>query len=170
MVAALMAGVLPAAALAAVTVRLDRAVVQAAAPGPASCAQTSAAVNAAAARATSARRQAMGLGKVRASDRLARVAALHACDMARRGLMAHHGSTTRGPAQRVKAQGYRPSLTAENIAAGPFDLGQVLGIWDSSPGHRANILLPAVREVGIGHAVAADGRTVFWAAVYANPR
>lgn len=103
--------------------------VQAAAPGPAQCFATSAAENAAAARATSRQRAAGNLPPVRADARLARAAAKHACDMARRGLMAHGGSRTRGPAQRAKGAGYRPAVTAENIAAGPFDLARVLGAW-----------------------------------------
>lgn len=163
------AALLPAAAL-AMTVRLDKTVVQAAAPGPASCAATPGADNAAAAKVSSDRRKTHGLAPLRPNERLAKVAALHACDMAQRGLMAHHGSTTKGPAQRVKAQGYRPVVTAENIAAGPFGLGDVLGIWNNSPGHLGNILQPQVSEMGIGRAVAADGKTVFWAAVYAAPR
>ncbi len=89
--------------------------------------------------------------------------------MARRGVMAHHGSRTSGPAQRVKARGYRPSVTAENIAAGRFGLDGVLQAWNSSPGHLGNILIPQLRDYGIGHAIAADGKTVFWTAVYAAP-
>ncbi|MFC0810824.1 CAP domain-containing protein [Paracoccus panacisoli] len=153
-----------------VKVRVDLASAQAAQPGAARCVSTTRADNGEAARVTSAHRKARGLRPVKADARLAAAAAAHACDMARRGLMAHQGSTTRGPSQRVKALGYRPQITAENIAAGPFAGGQVLSIWAQSPGHRANILLPQLREMGIGHAVAADGKTVFWAAVYAAPR
>lgn len=152
------------------TVRSDRTVVQVAAAGGARCEGTSRAANSAAAAATTGQRKSGGLPPVRANARLAKAAAAHACDMARRGLMAHHGSTTKGPAQRVKALGYKPAITAENIAAGPFSLGQVLGIWNHSPGHQRNIMLPNIREVGIGRAVAADGKTVFWAAVYSAPR
>lgn len=167
--AAMAVAFLPVGAM-AVTVRLDRTVVQATAPGPARCEPTTGAENAAIATVTSDQRRMRGLRPVRPNERLAQVAARHACDMARRGLMAHQGSTTKGPAQRVKQLGYRPALTAENIAAGPFGLGQVLGVWNQSPGHRHNILLPAIQEVGIGRAVANDGKTVFWAAVYAAPR
>lgn len=156
----------------AVTIRLrsDLVVAQAAAPGPATCMQTSRADNEAAAKATSRTRADAGLRPVRANARLAQVAAQHACDMARRGLMAHHGSTTRGPSQRVKASGYRPALTAENIAAGPLGLGQVLNAWSISQGHRSNIMIPQLADYGIGRAIGSDGKTVFWAAVYAAPR
>ena len=144
--------------------------VQATAPGQASCHATTAGENAAAAAATNGTRRTRGLAPVSANADLAEVAARHACDMARRGLMSHHGSSTTGPMQRLKAHGYRPSLAAENIAAGPYGQERVLHEWARSEGHLANILLPQLRHYGIGRAVGSDGRTVFWAAVYGAPR
>lgn len=144
--------------------------VQASAPGTATCYQTTAAENQAAAQATSAARRGQALPAVSADPALAQAAAKHACDMASRGMMSHVGTSTKGPAQRVKAEGYAPRVTAENIAAGPFGLGRVLNEWSASPGHRANILIPQLRDVGIGRAVGSDGRTVFWSAVYGAPR
>ena len=120
--------------------------------------------------ATNRTRAASGLPPVWADDRLAQAAAGHACDMARRGRMTHVGSTTHGPAPRLKAMGYAPSVTAENIAAGHFDLNRVLHEWNVSTGHHANIVIPQMRHMGIGEAVGADGKTRFWAAVYAAPR
>jgi len=143
--------------------------VQAAPPGQAQCFTTAQAENAAAAKATSRQRAAGKLPPVRANARLAKAAAQHACDMARRGVMAHQGSRSRGPAQRVKGVGYRPRVTAENIAAGPFDLATVLASWNGSSGHLGNIMLPQVQDFGIGRAIGSDGKTVFWAAVYAAP-
>lgn len=144
--------------------------VQASAPGKAQCLATSSAENAAAAAATNAARRAAGLAAVRPDPVLARAAASHACDMAQRGLMAHRGSSSSGPAARVKSLGYAPQLTAENIAAGPFSLSRVLGEWNRSGGHLQNIRIPQVQEVGIGRAIGSDGRTVFWSAVYAAPK
>lgn len=144
--------------------------VQATAPGKAHCIATTTADNRTAAAATNVARGRAGLAPVVPSALLARAAAAHACDMARRGLMAHHGSTTSGPGQRVKALGYRPVLTAENIAAGPFGLNRVLNEWNTSHGHLDNIMIPQLREVGIGRATGSDGRTVFWSAVYGAPR
>lgn len=141
-----------------------------AAPARASCVATAPSDTAAAVHATNNDRASHGLAPVRGSAVLSMVAAAHACDMATRGRMSHRGSASSGPAQRVKARGYRPSVTAENIAAGPFDLGAALGAWSKSDKHRANILIPQLREVGIGYALGPDGRTRFWAAVYAAPR
>lgn len=148
----------------------DPHAVQATAAGKAICLATSAQVNQGGADATNAVRRRTGLAPVQPNTLLAQVAAAHACDMANRGRMTHIGSTTSGPGSRVKAQGYRPMVTAENIAAGPFTLPRVLNEWNASDGHMANISIPQVRDYGIGQAIAADGRTRFWAAIYAAPR
>lgn len=139
-------------------------------PGAAQCTASTPEDTQAAAAATNAMRAGRGLPPVAPNATLSRVAAAHACDMARRGRMTHIGTTTTGPAQRVKATGYRPTVTAENIAAGPFSRSRVLQEWNASQGHRDNILIPQVREVGIGSAIGPDGKTVFWAAVYSVQR
>lgn len=144
--------------------------VQASAPGEAQCLTTTAAHQAAGVAATNAVRSMSGLPAVTANSTLAQAAAQHACDMAQRGRMTHGGSRTSGPSQRIKSLGYAPSVTAENIAAGPFGLERVLAEWTASPGHVANITIPQIREFGIGEAVGSDGRTRYWAAVYAAPR
>ncbi|WP_342672015.1 CAP domain-containing protein [Paracoccus chinensis] len=144
--------------------------VQASAPGAAQCASPGPAEQAAGVRATNAARASAGLAPVRANSTLARAAAAHACDMAQRGRMTHTGTSTSGPAQRIKSLGYAPSVTAENIAAGPYNAEQALAAWTASSGHLSNILVPQLRDVGIGHAIGSDGRTVYWAAVYAAPR
>ncbi|WP_330450999.1 hypothetical protein FLP41_12330 [Paracoccus marcusii] len=71
---------------------------------------------------------------MQANDLLARAAARHACDMAQRGRMTHAGSRSSGPSQRVKALGYAPTVTAENIAAGP---SAWIGFWRNGTPLRA---------------------------------
>lgn len=149
---------------------IDSHAVQVSGPGDATCVATSSGQNRHAATATNAVRRGAGLPPVRPDPVLAKVAAQHACDMARRGRMTHTGSSTAGPGPRVKAAGYAPLVTAENIAAGPFSQERVLAEWNASGGHRANMLIPQVRDYGIGQAIGPDGRTRFWAAVYAAPR
>lgn len=134
------------------------------------CLGASAADNRVGVQATNAARNSAGLPGVRQSAVLAQAAAEHACDMAQRGSLTHRGSSSRGPRARVKALGYSPTLIAENIATGPYDVKQALSVWNSSAGHRDNILRPQVRDFGIGHAIGADGKTHFWAAVYGAPR
>lgn len=148
----------------------DPYAVQVAPPGKASCPDTTQAENTTGAAATNAVRRQAGLAPVQPSMALAQVAARHACDMAARGRMTHIGTTTSGPGDRLRAAGYRPAISAENIAAGPFTLNRVLGEWTASSGHRTNILLPQVRDYGVGQATGPDGRMTYWAAVYAAPR
>lgn len=165
-------GLLASPALAEIQVRVSTKSVafNLARQGAVTCHQTSSSENKAAAAVTNATRKARGLAPLRANAELAEVAARHACDMARRGVMSHRGSSTKGPMQRLKNDGYRPSIAAENIAAGPFTQDRVLLEWSRSSGHLANILLPQVRHYGIGKAIGTDGKTVFWAAVYSAPR
>lgn len=138
--------------------------------GASNCPMPSDADLAKAVQATNAVRARHGLSPVTGNKTLSKAAAGHACDMAARGQMVHHGSTTSGPAQRVKALGYRPTITAENIAYGPYDTDRVLTEWSHSSGHLHNILIPQMREVGIGSAPDQTGKWRYWAAVYANPR
>ena len=142
-----------------------------AAAGTAHCVTTSGAEAATALAQTNAVRAQSGLPPLAINPALQRVAEKHACDMANRGLMTHAGSSTTGPLARAKQQGYRPRVISENIAAGAagrFTLGGTLEQWGLSPKHRANITIARMKDFGIGHAVAADGKTVFWAAVYAT--
>jgi len=139
-----------------------------AAAGQAQCLATSGAMAATALAQTNATRARASLPPLRANPVLDRVAAAHACDMAKRGLMTHAGTSTKGPMVRARQLGYRPQTIAENIAAGRFDLGGTLAQWSASPGHRANINIPYLQEFGIGTATAADGKTTFWTAVYAR--
>lgn len=115
-------------------------------------------------------RSRQGLAHLVPNPRLAEAAARHACDMAQRSQMTHVGSRLARPSQRVRAAGYRQSLVAENIGMGFQSTEQVTRAWQNSQSHLMNILLPQAQEFGIGRAVAADGRTVFWAAVYAARR
>ncbi len=138
--------------------------------GNAQCAATSGAETAAALASTNAIRAQRGLAPLSVDPRLQRAAESHACEMARRGTMTHVGGKSSGPMARIKQLGYKPRMAAENIAGGRFDLGRVQSEWVNSPNHRANLLLPQTRHFGLGRAVAADGKTVFWSAVFAQPK
>ena len=138
--------------------------------GTVQCFATTRRDNANGAATANAIRASRGLGDMRPNDKLAAAAARHACDMAQRNQMTHQGSRLRKPSHRVRAQGYRQTIVAENIGKGFDSAEQVQRAWVNSRSHLSNILLPQVEEFGIGRAVAADGRTVYWAAVYAAPR
>ena len=49
-------------------------------------------------------------------------------------------------------EGYRWRALAENIAAGQRTVADVMAGWIASPGHYANLVNPAYRHVGLGHA------------------
>jgi uncharacterized protein YkwD len=53
------------------------------------------------------------------------------------------------------------AAVAENIAMGQTTSGEALQSWMSSPGHRANILNPRYRRIGVAAYRAANGAT-FW--------
>ena len=89
-----------------------------------------------------------GLPALRYSDSLHRAARAHSMDMVRRGYFAH------GPfARRLSAFGVRAPLVGENIAWGTGPAGKagtILQEWMASPEHRANVLRPGFRRIGVG--------------------
>lgn len=120
----------------------------------------------AAARAISDMRQSAGLPALRPNPILSATAAAHACAMAASGRMVHSGQG-QGPGGALRKAGYRWSVVSENVAVGPWDLGKVLGAWRSSPRHLSNMMLPQARDMGIAVAMGPDGRSRYWAAVFA---
>lgn len=118
-------------------------------------------------RSTNKARAARGLKPLAVDARLQKAAQKHSCDQAERGMMTHKGHDTTGPGPRVKREGYKPRVTAENIGAGRMDANRIAGEWVKSPGHIANIVIPDLSGFGVGRAYGSDGRTQFWTAVYA---
>ena len=82
---------------------------------------------------------------------LNRAAQHHSDDMARNDYFSH---TLRGDHrtwdENIRAYGYRPSPIGENIAAGQRTAHDVVRAWIQSPDHRANMLNPEFRAIGIG--------------------
>jgi uncharacterized protein YkwD len=93
-----------------------------------------------------AARTSRGLPPVRVDFRLVRAARGHSADMMRRQYFAH-GSV----AGRALAAGARGPLFGEDLAWGTGVTPQwVVNRWLASPGHRAVLLRPGFRRVGIG--------------------
>lgn len=129
------------------------------------------AVNAsAAAGMVSAYRARNGLGPVGTDPRLNSVAAAQAMAMARRDRLSHGagGSLPR----RLSADGYAWDATAENIGAGYSSLAAAMQGWETSAGHRKNLLNSHVTEIGIAAAAAPPGSRfrTYWTLVLATPR
>jgi uncharacterized protein YkwD len=98
-----------------------------------------------------------GLVPLRVNRRLGRAASAQADDMVRRSYFAHRSPEGTMPSDRIRATGYlrsdRSWTVGENLAWGTAELSSARGLvnaWMNSPGHRANILKPVYREIGIG--------------------
>lgn len=102
-------------------------------------------------------RQASGLPALAIDPRLTQVAAAHSRQMASSGTMAHEGIGDGTAGERIRAAAPGASRTAENVAMGQADAAAVMRGWMDSPGHRANILDPRLRSIGVEVAVGADG-------------
>ncbi|MET9431633.1 MULTISPECIES: sigma-70 family RNA polymerase sigma factor [unclassified Streptomyces] len=91
-----------------------------------------------------------GCAPVTMNDKLAAAAQGHSEDMAARDYFDHTSPDGSGPGERVSAAGYRWSTYGENIARGQQTPASVVESWMNSPGHRANILNCAFKEIGMG--------------------
>src|SRR3954454_20412959 len=86
---------------------------------------------------------------------LDRAAELHSLDMAKRQYFEHVDPDGVHPEARIVQQGSPPILVGENLAWGETSKSTpawIVSAWMKSPGHRANILEPGYREIGIGMA------------------
>ncbi len=95
--------------------------------------------------AISAYRRAHGLPAVKPDGRLGAVALKQAQAMAATGTVSH--SAAGNFSSRVS--GLRMSRAAENIGAGFLTFAEMLKQWEVSSGHRANLLMPGARRVGV---------------------
>jgi uncharacterized protein YkwD len=89
---------------------------------------------------------------------LDRAAELHSVDMAKRRYFEHTDPDGVHPDARIVQQGYPPILVGENLGWGETVKSKpaaMVSMWMQSPGHRANILEPGYREIGIGMAYGA---------------
>jgi uncharacterized protein YkwD len=93
-------------------------------------------------------RIAHGLAPLRIDRRLEHAARAHSGKMLRTGAL-FHGAF----AKRIRGAGVRAPRVGENLAWGAGRLSQAQAIvkaWLGSPEHRANLLRPGYRTVGVG--------------------
>ncbi|WP_088893821.1 CAP domain-containing protein [Leptolyngbya ohadii] len=81
---------------------------------------------------------------------LTATALAHSQDMAFNDYFSHRGSDGSSLFDRLRVGGYRYDSAGENIAAGYATAEGVMAAWMNSPGHRANILDPDLKELGVG--------------------
>jgi uncharacterized protein YkwD len=86
----------------------------------------------------------------------------HSEDQAARSAMSHRGSNGSSFVDRARDAGYTGwTSLAENVAAGYRDVNSVMNGWMGSEGHRANLLAPSTKHLGVGRAAAGSG-TLYW--------
>jgi uncharacterized protein YkwD len=110
-------------------------------------------------------RLAHGLLPLRVSPSLRAAATVHSTQMARRGYFSHDSANGGSFSSRIgtfySAHGYRSWTVGENLLWASPDVGaaRALKLWLASPPHRANLLNPRWREVGLSavHATRAPG-------------
>ncbi|PZD73051.1 hypothetical protein C1752_02868 [Acaryochloris thomasi RCC1774] len=98
-------------------------------------------------------RRSYDLKPMQGNRRLAKVARGHSQNMAARSFFGHTDPSGNSAAERVQGAGIRYQLVAENLAwveNAPDPVDHIVQGWLNSPGHRANILRPEVRETGVG--------------------
>ena len=98
-----------------------------------------------------------GLRPLRRNGDLRQAAGRHSRDMASRNYFSHVSPGGSDQVDRIRAAGYlrgaRRWTAGENIAwgtGGQATPASIVAAWMASPGHRANLLRPGFRHVGIG--------------------
>jgi uncharacterized protein YkwD len=100
--------------------------------------------------AVNAARTAHGLQPVRLDPRLERAATIHTQDMLRHDYFAHGAVSA-----RLQVVGARGPVLGENLAwssGADVNAAAIVRLWLESPEHRANLLRPGFRRIGIGAA------------------
>ncbi len=97
-----------------------------------------------------------GLWPLAVSSALTQAARAHNADMITNNFFGHYSSDGRDPGQRAADAGFRQygwgaAFVGENIAGGYLSPQAVVEGWLNSAGHRANILNPDYREIGVGY-------------------
>ena len=108
-----------------------------------------------------------GLNKLIWNSKLAEAAYRHCLDMSERGYFSHNTPEGKTPFDRLSELGISYTAAAENIAAGQPDPESVFEAWMNSPGHRANILNPKLKEIGIAF-VRGGTYGIYWAQEFAS--
>ena len=118
-----------------------------------------------------AERTSRGLDPLKANQQLDVAALAWSTRMVAEGFFAHEAADSTLQ-DRVTASGYLPAQKwriGENLAWGELDMAtptHIVADWMASPGHRANMLDPNFRDVGIGIVLGRPGAPTVDAATY----
>ena len=91
-----------------------------------------------------------GGGALIENDALDAAAQAKAEDMAAKGYFSHVGPGGEEPWEWLERAGYEYAYAGENLAVRFEDSKDVVDAWMASPAHRANIVKPQYREIGVG--------------------
>ncbi len=94
-------------------------------------------------------RVSLGLNPLKENPLLDKAAFLKAEDMIKKGYFAHQSPEGLTPWSWLRKVGYNYKVAGENLAIGFLDSKEVNDAWLQSPSHRANMLSPFYKEVGI---------------------
>jgi uncharacterized protein YkwD len=111
-----------------------------------------------------------GLQPVTLNSKLNQAAQNHTNDMISKGYFSHTSPSGGTMKSRVDAVGYVYSTIGENIAAGSSTASATMTQWMNSPGHKANILNPKFRELGVGYGPSNDQYRYYWTQVFGTAR
>lgn len=92
-----------------------------------------------------------GLQPLTANWELSRIARYKSQDMADNHYFSHTSPTYGTPFQMIRSFGLTYTTAGENIAYGQKTPQAVMDAWMSSSGHRANILNPNFKQIGVGY-------------------
>jgi uncharacterized protein YkwD len=128
-------------------------------------------------RGTNSLRTRAGRGTLAGNPALAAAAGSFAEFMARTDRYGHDADGS-NPSSRATGAGYDACIVAENIAYQSLSTGfstdelvqTFLDGWMDSPGHRANMLAPAVTELGVAIARSASSGKYYGVQLFGRPR
>jgi len=112
-------------------------------------------------------RQKGGLQPFTASSPLSNVARKKSEDMAIKNYFSHTSPTYGSPFEMMKSFGIKYNTAGENIAKGQLSAQSVVTAWMNSEGHRANIMNPSFKVIGVGHYQSSNG-TNYWTQMFTN--
>lgn len=111
-----------------------------------------------------------GLPPLTLAPELTQAGRLHSRDMADHNLPSHTGSDGSSPARRIAIACYQSTAWGEIIAWGFNDTSEALDWWMNSPVHRAEILNPGFRDLGVGYSYGPmSDLKRYWAVNFGGP-
>lgn len=130
---------------------------------------------------TNAARIKAGLQPLVRNPLLDRASDAHVRDMDQQdAYLAHTGSRGSTPEERIKSIGYkaawvnlkgnkRRTIRLENAATGWVSPAEVVEAWLASPGHRAAMLDPETKEIGVAFEYDNENATTYWVQNFGYP-